>query len=80
MSNQWFYIRQWRQAAWQRLLEYRTVRVSWDTGETDQRETLPQFVKIPADVELTNESISDYLSNTFGWCVLDWSPAHRIIS
>ena len=77
MSNQWFYIRQWRQKAWQRLLEHRTVRVSWDTDDGDQRETLPQFVRIPEDVELTNEAISNYLSDTFGWTVLDWSAAHE---
>ena len=64
--SQWFYIRQWRQKSWERLLEHRTVRVSWDTDDGDQRETLPQFVRIPDDVELTNEGISDYLSDTFG--------------
>ena len=75
--SQWFYIRQWRQKSWERLLEHRTVRVSWDTDDGDQRETLPQFVRIPEDVELTNEGISDYLSDTFGWCVSDWSVAHK---
>ena len=75
--SQWFYLRQWRQKSWERLLEHRTVRVSWDTDDGDQRETLPQFVKIPVGVELTNEGISGYLSDTFGWCVLDWSVAHR---
>ena len=77
MSSQWFYIRQWRQKAWERLLEHRTVRVSWDTDDGDQRETLPQFVRIPEDVELTNEAISNYLSDTFGWTVLDWFAAHE---
>ena len=77
MNNQWFYLRQWRQKAWQRLLEHRTVRVSWDTDDYDQRETLPQFVRIPDEIGLTNEEISNYLSDTFGWCVLDWSVAHK---
>ena len=77
MSNQWFYIRQWKQKSWERLLEHRTVRVSWDTAEEDQRETMPQFVRIPEGIELTNEGISNYLSDTFGWCVSDWSVAHR---
>ena len=75
--SQWFYIRQWRQKAWQRLLEHRTVRVSWDTDDGDQNETLPQFVRIPNEIGLTNKEISNYLSDTFGWCVLDWSVAHR---
>ena len=77
MTNQWFYIRQWKQKAWQRLLEHRTVRVSWDTDEEDQRESLPQFVQIPEGIELTNDKICKYLSDTFGWCVADWSVAHK---
>ena len=77
MNNQWFYIRQWKQKAWERLLEHRTVRVSWDTDNGDQRESLPQFVQIPAEVELTNDGICTYLSDTYGWCVADWSVAHK---
>ena len=77
MNNQWFYLRQWKQKAWERLLEHRTVRVSWDTDEEDQREILPQFVMIPENIELTNDSISNYLSGTYGWCVADWSVAHK---
>ena len=77
MSSQWFYIRQWKQKAWERLLEHRTVRVHWDTPDEDQRETMPQFVQLPTGVDLTNEGISNYLSDTFGFCVLDWSVAHR---
>ena len=75
--SQGFYIRQWKQKAWERLLEHRTVRVSWDTDEEDQREMLPQFVEIPAGIELTNDGICNYLSDSFGWCVADWSVAHR---
>ena len=71
--SQWFYIQQWKQNAWERLLEYRTVRVVWDTDDEDQREILPRFVRIPEEIELTNEGICDYLSDTFGWCVKDWS-------
>jgi len=75
--SQWFYIRQWKQKSWERLLEHRTVRVSWDTAEEDQRATMPQFVRIPEGIDLTNDGISNYLSDTFGWCVSDWSVAHR---
>ena len=75
MSNQWFYIRQWRQKSWQRLLEHRTVRVCWDTDGMDQREILPKFVKLPPEIELTNEGISGYLSDTYDWCVADWFVA-----
>ena len=77
MKNEWFYLRQWRQRSWERLLEHRTVRVSWDTDDGDQRETLPQFVRIPDEIDLTNEEISNDLSSTFGWCVLDWSVAQE---
>ena len=75
MNNQWFYIQQWKQRAWERLLEYRIIRVQWDCDEQDQREILPQFVKLPEHVELTNEGISAYLSNEFGYCVYDWTVA-----
>lgn len=75
MSSQWFYLRQWKQKAWQRLLEHRTIRVSWDTGEEDQRELLPKFVKLPEEVELTNEGITAYLSDTYSWCISDWFVA-----
>ena len=77
MSNNWFYIQRWRQKAWEALLEHRTVRVSWDTDDSDQRETLPQFVKIPEGIELTNEGICNYLSGTYDWCVKDWFVADK---
>ena len=75
MSSQWFYLRQWKQKAWQRLLEHRTIRVCWDTDLEDQREILPKFVKLPSGVELTNEGICNYLSETYDWCVSDWFVA-----
>ena len=75
MDNQWFYLRQWKQKAWERLLEHRTVKVQWDVPEENLRETMPQFVKIPAGIDLTNEGISNYLSDTYGWCVSDWFVA-----
>ena len=75
--SQWFYIQQWKQRAWERLLEHRTVRVQWQCDEIDQREILPQCVKLPPEVELTNEGICNYLSDEFGWCVYDWSVAYK---
>ena len=75
--SEWFYMQQWQQKSWEALLQHRTVRVSWDIDDGNQVETLPQFVKIPNGVELTNKSISDYLSHTFGWNVLDWNVARR---
>ena len=75
MNNQWFYLRQWQQKSWERLLEHRTVRVSWDVDKEDQREILPKFVRIPDGIDLSNEAISNYLSDTFDWCVADWFVA-----
>ena len=46
--SQWFYIRQWKQKSWERLLEHRTVRVSWDTAEEDQRET--KYIPTQAEI------------------------------
>ena len=78
MSSQWFYIQQWKQRAWESLLEHRTVRVQWDTDGLDQREILPKIVKIPEGVELTNEGICGYLSDTYSWCVSDWNVAYGV--
>ena len=75
MDNQWFYIRQWKRAAWARLLEHRTIRVVWDTDDADQREILPKHVKLPDEVELTNKGISNYLSDTYNWSLADWFVA-----
>ena len=77
MNDQWFYMRQWRQRARERLLEHRSVRIYWDTDDKDQREILPKYVTLPADVDLTNEGICNYLSDTFGWCVKDWTVADQ---
>ena len=71
MSNlSWFYSRMWAKKRWQKLLETRTVKVIW---ETDGEEVeLPEIVKLPDDLDLTNEAISNYLSDEYGWLVLDW--------
>jgi len=76
MDNQWFYIKRWNAHSKERLAKHRIVRVSWDTDLEAQSQTLPQFVKIPDGIELTNTGITNYLSDQFGWCVLDWSVAY----
>jgi len=75
--SQWFYIQRWQQKSWESLLEHRTVRVSWKIDDGSQEETLPQVVKIPDGVELTNKSILTYLTDTFGWRVLDWNVVRK---
>ena len=77
MNNQWFYIRQWKQKSWERLLEHRTIRVHWDVSENEQSDTLPKFVRLPAEIDLTNKAISSYLSKMFSWSVSSWSVAHK---
>tara|TARA_R110001599_G_scaffold199739_1_gene396463 strand:+ start:359 stop:598 length:240 start_codon:yes stop_codon:yes gene_type:complete len=77
MSSQWFYIQQWKRSTWELLLEYRTIRVSWNLDDGTIVETLPRFVEIPSDVELTDESITKYLSNTYNWPILDWNVARK---
>ena len=76
MDNQWFYIKQWNQHSKERLVKHRTVRVSWSIDDGKEIETLPQFVKLPSTVKLTNKEINNYLSSTFGWPVKDWSVAY----
>ena len=71
MSNlSWFYSRMWAQKRWERLLETRTVKVIWQTDGEEVE--LPEIVKLPDDLDLTNEAISNYLSDEYGWLVLDW--------
>lgn len=48
------------------------VQVEWETdgAEVD----LPSIVTIPNNVEINNEAVCNYLSDTYGWLVLDWRP------
>ena len=74
MSNlSWFYSRVWAQKRWQKLLETRTVQVVWETD--GEKVELPETVKLPDDLNLTNEAILNYLSNEYGWLVLQWGVA-----
>ena len=75
MNNQWFYLRQWKQSAWQRLLEYRTIKVIWKLEDTEARDDLPKIIKIPLEVELTDDGISTYILNTYGVKIIDWNAS-----
>ena len=74
MSNlEWFYMQQWKKKHYEQLVQHRLVLVQW---ETDGEEVdLPSHVKLPLCVELTDNSISNYLSETFGYLVSDWQVA-----
>ena len=74
MSNlNWFYSQRWAQKKWEKLLETRTVKIVWKTNGEEVE--LPKVVKLPNDLDLTNEAISNYLSNEYGWLVLEWGVA-----
>lgn len=48
------------------------VKVDWDIAEDDTDETveLPDVVEIPEDID--EEDITDWLSDTYNYCVNDW--------
>lgn len=75
MNNEWFFIKNREEQQWIKLLMNRKVDVIWDTSGSDSTEDikdLPRTVKVPSDIDLTNESICKYLSDKYGYCVSDW--------
>ena len=74
--SQWFYIRQWKAAAKERLKAHRTIHVSWNTLDTQEKE-LPKFVKLPEEVPLTNDTIFNYLLTEYKSKAVDWSVPQR---
>ena len=47
------------------------LKVEWETD--GEKVDIPSIVYVPRDLELTNESVCSYLSDTYGWLVTDWS-------
>ena len=71
MSNlNWFYSQRWAQKKWEKLLETRTIKVIWDSSE--EVTSLPEKVKLPDDLDLTDKAISNYLSEEYGHTFLNW--------
>ena len=49
------------------------VKVDWDLdGLTAEEANVPEIVELPADLVGNSEEIADYLSDTYGWCMLGW--------
>lgn len=49
----------------------KTISVEWDTDGMDEEELdLPGEVEVPS--ELDEDRVSDYLSDTYGFCVKGW--------
>jgi len=59
------------------------IRVEWDFGDTEYQDApyreaiskseLPDEVKLPPDVAYEDDDgITDWLSDTYGYTVLDW--------
>ena len=72
-SLEWFYMQQWRKKQYEHLVQHRLILVQWETDgdEVD----LPRCVKLPPELELNDISISNYLSETFGYLVSNWQVA-----
>lgn len=68
-SLEWFYIQQWKNKQYEHLHKNRLIVVNW---ETDEEYNLPNPVKLPLQVELTDDAIYNYLSETFGHLASSW--------
>lgn len=50
------------------------IQVVWETDGQDVE--LPESVVLPEDVDAEdNEAVCEWLSDTYGWLVLDWEEA-----
>lgn len=49
------------------------IRVEWDLDGLSPAEAgVPEIVTLPEELPI-NKDVSDYLSDTYGWCVFHWS-------
>tara|TARA_B100000674_G_scaffold397860_1_gene342842 strand:+ start:1382 stop:1597 length:216 start_codon:yes stop_codon:yes gene_type:complete len=60
----------WAHKKWERLLETRTVKITWEKSEDDLE--LPEIVKLPNDLDLTDKTIREYASCKYGVSVKEW--------
>ena len=50
------------------------TNIDWDTGsDIKTKENLPKEVKLPDYISHDFESIADYLSDTYGFCMFGFS-------
>jgi hypothetical protein len=50
------------------------TNITWETDGLEPEELgLPTEVELPKDVDADDyDAINDYLSDTYGWLVIDW--------
>jgi hypothetical protein len=50
------------------------TNITWETDGIEQEElSLPSEVELPEDIDADDDdAINDYLSDTYGWLVIDW--------
>ena len=50
------------------------TNITWETDGLEPEElSLPTEVELPEDVDADDDdAINDYLSDTYGWLVIDW--------
>ena len=55
------------------------TNITWETDGLEQEELgLPTEVELPEDIDADDyDAINDYLSDTYGWLVIDWCEKYR---
>ncbi len=55
------------------------ININWETDGADQETLgLPCEVDLPNGIDTEDDdAINDYLSDTYGWLVIDWSRKYR---
>ena len=49
------------------------TNITWETDGLEPEELgLPTEVELPKDIDANDDAINDYLSDTYGWLVIDW--------
>ena len=55
------------------------INIKWETDGLEQETLgLPYEVELPSNIDpKDDDAINDYLSDTYGWLVLDWCKKYR---
>ena len=55
--------------------DMKIVDITWETDGLEPEELgLPAEVELPEDIDADDDdAINDFLSDTYGWLVIDWS-------
>ena len=54
--------------------DMKITNITWETDGIEQEElSLPSEVELPEDIDANDDdAINDYLSDIYGWLVIDW--------